>query len=177
MTDDTAKEVQAIQDLTNIFRELDVEAVKRVIRWAADHYSVALMSGGKPVTTASSLPAVRTGASGAGVEFEDFATLYDAANPKTGSERALVAGYWLQVVQGAVDVSGQSVNNELKNLGHPIANVTVAFSSLQDRKGKPTLARQVKKGGTTKQARKRYRLTVEGIRKVEQMLSGETEER
>ena len=173
MTDDTAKEVQTIQELTKLFEELDAEAVKRVIIWAASHYGVALMPGGTPATFARAPSAAGTDASGEGVDFEDFATLYDEADPKSGTERALVAGYWLQVVQGAADFGGQSVNDELKNMGNKVANITVAFIGLQDRK--PALARQVK-GGKSKKARKRYKLTTAGIRKVNKMLSGETEE-
>ena len=70
-----------------------------------------------------------------------------------------------------MELKEQEVNNELKDLGHEVSNITVAFTTLQNRK--PHLARQVKKTGTSKQARKRYKLTIKGMRKVEQMLRGE----
>jgi len=38
---------------------------------------------------------------------------------------------------------------------------------------KPALVIQTHKSGSTKQARKRYRLTNEGLRAVERMLAGE----
>jgi len=41
-------------------------------------------------------------------------------------------------------------------------------------KKRPGLARQVQKTGTSKQARKKYRLTDAGIRQVQKMLAGES---
>jgi hypothetical protein len=51
-------------------------------------------------------------------EYSAFAELFDAARPSTTAERALVAGYWLQVCQGSESFSGLQVNTELKHLGH-----------------------------------------------------------
>jgi hypothetical protein len=43
-------------------------------------------------------------------------------------------------------------------------------------KRKPPAVRQVQKTGSTRQARKKYRLTEPGIRSVQKMLKGETDE-
>jgi len=56
----------------------------------------------------------------------------------------------------------------LKNLGHPIANITSAFNNLKARK--PATVMQLKKAGTTKQARKTYKLTLAGKSAVEAMV-------
>jgi len=59
-------------------------------------------------------------------------------------------------------------NASLKDLGHGLSNVTVALDGLKDEK--PALILQLKKSGTSKQARKTYKLTVEGAKRVRQML-------
>src|SRR5204862_6999499 len=102
-------------------------------------------------------------------EYQDFPTLFDAASPATEPEHAHVARYWIQVNQGKEDLHGQLLNDELKNMGHGIGNVTDALSSLIERR--PALVIQTRKSGTSRQARKKYRLTTEGIRAVEQMLA------
>ena len=68
------------------------------------------------------------------------------------------------------ELDSQSLNSELKNLGYPIGNITRAVSGLASTM--PRYVMQTKKSGTTKQARKKFRLTVEGIRRVEQMIGG-----
>ena len=81
----------------------------------------------------------------------------------------LTATYWFQKIEGTENVTAQQVNNELKNLGSSPSNITEVFTDLIDRK--PALVRQVAKSGTSKQARKKYRLTTEGIRSVENKIA------
>ncbi|MDF2691418.1 MAG: hypothetical protein K0S29_1273 [Gammaproteobacteria bacterium] len=106
---------------------------------------------------------------GSSESFEAIADLFDTAHPTTSAEKSLVVGYWLQVVMGNVDFGSQSVNKELKNLGHGISNITSALSELI--KQKQVL--QITKAGKSQQARKKYKLTRLGIQRVEAMFKGE----
>jgi hypothetical protein len=103
-------------------------------------------------------------------KYETFADLYDASTPTSTPQKALLAGYWLQVCQEAQSFDGHSVNKELKNLGHGLSNVTNAVEALKTQK--PALALQLAKSGKTQQARKTYKITVAGIKAVEAMISG-----
>ena len=102
--------------------------------------------------------------------YGSFAELYDAAQPKTQPDKALVCGYWLQVCQGAETFDAFSINKELKNLGEGVANITSALDALKTQK--PALALQLKKAGKSRQARKTYKVTVAGIKAVEAMIGG-----
>jgi hypothetical protein len=104
------------------------------------------------------------------LEFGSFAELFDAAQPKTGYDKALVAGYWLQVCQGADSFDGFSANKELKHLGEGLPNITSSVDTLKAQK--PALALQLKKSGKSRQARKVYKVTVAGVRAVEAMIGG-----
>ena len=104
-------------------------------------------------------------------EYEAVVDFYDAANPSTDAERALVIGYWKQKVEGQDEISSQGINNELKNLGYGVSNITRAMSDLIQRN--PSLVRQVSKSGSSQQATKTYKLTQSGIRTVEEMISGD----
>ncbi len=104
---------------------------------------------------------------------ETFAELYDLANPTTTAEKALVSGYWLQACEGAENFASQAANKELTHLGHKIANITKALDSLKSTK--PALILQLKKSGGSQQARKTYKLSHAGLKKVEEMISGAAE--
>jgi hypothetical protein len=84
-------------------------------------------------------------------------------------DKALVVAYWLQVRGGAADIDAQTANTELKHLGHGISNVTRAFEGLKSQK--PALMIQLRKEGSTQQARKRFKVTAEGRKSVERMLT------
>jgi hypothetical protein len=101
-------------------------------------------------------------------KFSSFAELFDRANPQSRSDMALVAGYWIQVINGNDDVAGAAINTELKHLGHRLSNITGAIDSL--RNCKPALVVQLRKSGSTKQARKKYKVTDSGIKAVLSML-------
>jgi hypothetical protein len=147
-------EVDAMAVVTRTLGGLTPEAAGRVVSWAAARFGSA--------RSATTDPSSEAGA------YSDIADVYHSADPKTQRDKVLVVGYWFQVLKGQTDLDAQQMNNELKQLGHGIGNVTMALEDLIEHK--PQLAIQTKKAGTTRQARKRYRLTGEGIRTVKSML-------
>ena len=104
-------------------------------------------------------------------EDSTFAELYAKTDPTSNPDKALVAGYWLQVCQGNQNFSGFSINGELNNLGHKLSNVTHSLSSLINMK--PQLVLQLRKTGKSKQARKTYKLSKAGIDRVKEMIRGQ----
>ncbi len=52
--------------------------------------------------------------------FTLFAELFAKAQPKTDPDKALVAAYWLQMMQGQDKWQSAELQKELKNLGHAI---------------------------------------------------------
>ena len=171
-------EIKAMTALIEALKDLDAEIRERVIKWAAVRWAVTLVpnkpaagAGGKQASGPTAKSGAPDGEAAGSQEFSSIAALYDAANPTSDMMRALVGGYWHQVCQRAVSFTGQQVNDELKNLGHPIGHITSAFGGLAHRT--PVLARQIKKSGTSKQSRKQYQLTQAGIEHVHAMIAGE----
>ncbi len=101
----------------------------------------------------------------------DLAAFYHAASPKTDTEKVLTVAYWLQKSQGLTDVESFGVNSELKQLGFGVGNVTRAFDNLMAMRPQPVM--QTRKSGTSKQGRKKFRVTDIGMRTVERMLQGQ----
>jgi hypothetical protein len=102
--------------------------------------------------------------------YASFAELCAAANPTTNGDRALVAGYWLQVCQAKESFTAQAANKELAHYGQKIANITAAIDNL--RRAKPQLILQLKKSGSSKQARKTYKVSHAGEKRVEELIGG-----
>src|SRR5262245_10341747 len=92
-------EIKAMEKVAEAVTELDAEARGRVLRWAAERFSVSLS-----VTTPTRTPnpggvgaANLNGNNGAGTpQFSDIAELFAAAAPESEVDKALVAGYWFQ---------------------------------------------------------------------------------
>lgn len=160
-------EIKAMADITEALDGLESETTKRVLRWAMARYNASA-----PLEVSDDEGEVGPLPSEQG--FADFHDLYDAANPQTGLDRILVTGYWFQELEGHAQLDSFQINKELKNLGHGSGNITRDLQRLIDRR--PRLVLQVRKEGTTKQARKKYRLSREGILAVQRMLEGRGDE-
>jgi hypothetical protein len=154
------RELAALRTIQRALSGLDEGAARRITQWLSDRYGTGLVD---------SVRGSNARQSGQAAPPQDIADLYHSASPSTEYEKALVGAYWFHRVRGQTDVDAQQVNAELKQLGFGIRNITVAFGDLMRRR--PQLAIQTGKGGPTKQARKRYRLTGDGLRVVEAMLA------
>jgi hypothetical protein len=99
-----------------------------------------------------------------------ISTLVERWKPETMAERALLGAYVLARGRPERTVTSQAINAELKRNGLPVPNITRAIES--NLRARPALMVQKKKMGTTRQARKQYALTQEGVDVVESKLSG-----
>jgi hypothetical protein len=158
------RELRAMEAISRTVSELEREEAGRVLRWAMEVYGVA---------PRQKHPAPANGADGP-QDYGDVAELYQSVVAPTQADKVLVVSYWFQQINHQSDLDAQQVNRELKQLGHGVSNITSVFEELISRK--PQLAIQTRKSGNTRQARKKYRLTREGINRVRGMLTGETNE-
>ena len=160
----------AIAGALDGFGEEDTDAVRRILQWATSRYGIE-NTGKLAVST------TRTGSEESPTpgprDFEDLADLFHVTAPKTPPERTLVASYWVTSGEGQLEFTAQLVNSKLKDLGHGVANITDAFTTLMKRR--PSLVMQTAKRGKSRQARKRYKLTRAGHDEVERLIRGEPE--
>jgi hypothetical protein len=169
-------EIEAMGVIATALEPLDAETRRRVLKWAAERYqppvrtaiSSSLFDGMGGFATSVKPNAIENPPPQATGRFLSVHQLFDAAAPETGVKKVLVVAYWFQVVQGNADWDSQTVNTELKQMGHPSTNITRDLDTLQSRT--PRMVMQTRKQGTSRQARKLYTLTREGIRAVETML-------
>jgi hypothetical protein len=176
---DTADaEFEAMATIRSLLAGLRQNSRERVLAWAVDYFAIDALRGSAaaPSTNESKagfIPAdgdeKQAGPAGAVAQFADLAALYQAANPRTEAERALVGGFWFQVMQGGPDFGSGEVNKELTQLGFRVSNITRALTELIELR--PALVIQVRKSSKAQQAHKRYRVTDQGIRRVQQMLA------
>lgn len=160
-------ELQAMSAIASALKSLDQDATRRVLDWATKRYVQKVMAYDAALPVIAPVRAA-TLSSPTPATFEAFHALFDAANPKSATERALVAGYWFQVVLGNPDFDSQALNRELKHLGHVSTNITRDLDQLMART--PRFVIQTRKLGSSRQARKQYALTNEGIKVINGML-------
>lgn len=149
-------EIEVMRRTDELLSGLDEQAQSRVVSWLASKFL-----GPLPRPTQASQAEYSN-------HYSEFAELLADSGATTESERTLVAAYWLQAVEGEESFGSQTVNSLLKDAGYGVSNITRSFDSLRELQ--PTPIVQLKKSGTSKQARKLYKLSSHGIKSVQKMV-------
>ncbi len=165
------KQIIAMQKVVEALGGLDEADLRVVLGFIGMRY------GGLKTTAAPAAGGIAEAAgsaSGSGTAavpttFDAFHDLYHAANPATEAEKALVAGYWVQVCQQNDGFDSFTANSALKGMGYTVSNITRALDALMAQE--PKYVMQIKKSGTARQARKVYKLTTAGLKRVTEMLN------
>jgi hypothetical protein len=169
---DTELELDAISESLKLLKKLSPEGQERAYSYIGNVLGISRMlpvpAVGDEDRRGLSDPNQPKTAKNANIRFSSLAELYSAARPETGWEKVLVGGYWFQAFEGLEEFAALVVNDALKEIGAKVANVTVAFDRLKA--ANPSLVLQVRKSGKAQQARKQYKLTVAGMRVVEEMI-------
>jgi hypothetical protein len=164
-------ELEAMAKLAEVLEPLSPEARARVVTWVTEALDIAVPRSikapdgtnvGAGAGIASAPPSVDS-------SFKAFAELFHAADPRGEKEKALLAGYWIQRSTGVDQFNAQQINAELKHIGYGVANITDALSQLIVER--PNLVIQLAKSGSSRQARKTYKVTDAGNRRVHEMLN------
>lgn len=178
---DPMAEIMAMTEVAKVLTPLSPESVRRVLSWAADTFRaqvnvrpqsvIASVSGNALSEEMPTTGYAETTTISEEATYDEIGDLFAKAEPKIDAERALLVAYWFQTQGGQSDFDSASVNRELKHMGHGSSNITNALTSLMTRK--PQLVIQTRKSGKSQQARKKYKLTNEGVKFARMMLAGE----
>jgi hypothetical protein len=166
-------EISAMGAVAGAMNPLEPDQQARVLRWAADRYGLkdlTIGNRGGQGYTGDEGDQRDAGAGGERPAYASIDELFESGAAKTNAQKALLAAYWFQVVQGGAGFQSFTLNTALKDLGLGIPNITDALSSAEA--SKPALVMQTAKSGKSRQARKTYKLTTAGVKAVEVMLEG-----
>lgn len=160
-------ELLAMDTVYNVLKGLEEDAQTRVINWISSKLSIKA-----PQVTITEESQKKSNILKEEVDICSFSSIPDifsSANPTSDTDRALLVATFFQEVEEKKEVRGYDVNKELRNLGHGVKNITRTVQQLIDKK--PKLMIQTKKSGKSKQAQKKYKVTVEGVNVIKEMLN------
>jgi len=163
-----SKELSAMVGLEKALGDLSDDERGRVLAWASSRFNVALPGAKKGVPAGGRTDVDQSDEKSTPEQANSLAEFYDLAGPTSDAEKVLVVGYWFQYHDGVSELDAQSINSQLKHLGHGVGNVTRALEWHKSQK--PALLIQKRKEGTSRQARKKFVVTNEGKKFVERML-------
>lgn len=165
-------DLKALETILRTLEPLSQDERERVLRWASEKLGIQQAALGR----AGGGPLKKIAAIDAAFEkhpagFQSVGEFLAAASPTSDADRVLCVAVYLQDFSESSDatLSGKQINDELKNLGHGVKNITDSINTLKARK--PQHMIQTKKSGKSKQAWKEYRVTRAGIEYVYRLIS------
>ncbi|GAB4335484.1 MAG: hypothetical protein OHK0038_13160 [Flammeovirgaceae bacterium] len=168
-------EIKALEESYYMLNALTPEARKRVLVWLANKFNIndLFLSKNQEEATNVKNPSDKEVNSHKSLvdfsQYREFHSVFSIANPRTEAEKVLLAAAYLQEKSKSEELTGRSINNALKRLGHGVKNITSTINLLMERK--PRLMMQTKKEGIEPQSQKRYKVTIEGLIFVTELLS------
>ncbi len=174
------QEIEVLSKCYDLLKDLDDDVKVRALQWLSSKFHLgqttltlasemaiaAEMNGGAaPKEAKPAAPAESAKPSGID-SFKSFMDLYKHLKPSSDSEKALAAAVFLQLKKDLPDLTSAQVQKELKRIDQRVSNITQAISALVKKK----YMIQLGKEGSSQQARKRYKVTLEGIKVLEDMI-------
>ncbi|MBK7873392.1 MAG: hypothetical protein IPJ74_23360 [Saprospiraceae bacterium] len=175
------QEMEVMSKSYELLKGLDDNAKIRTLLWLSSKLHVGqatlilgtevMATEGGSVEAAPAAPAAKPKASAeaaaGGIEsYNSLTDLVKALKPSSDSEKALVSAVFLQLKRDASELTSAQVQKELKKIGQKVSNITQAISALVKKK----YMIQLSKEGDSQQARKRYKVTHEGLKTIMESL-------
>ncbi len=166
-------EIKALNDCYAALKGIEPDAIERTLVWLTKKFAIKPTSSvvaapHKPEAHAeNTVAAGDSGSVGNGSDILTFPTpgeFLAGLNLTNDNERALAVAAYLQKKEPDCELSGFVVNKELRHAGHGLENITRAIQVWVD--SRPQLMIQLRKSGTTRQAKKNYKVTGEGFKWV-----------
>lgn len=166
-------DLKAFETILKTLEPLSTDERARVLRWTGEKLGIQQAVLGRPGGGAGKKAAPIDAAfekhpSG----FQNVGEFLAAATPESDADRVLCVAVYLQDFSETPDdvtLSGKQINDELKNLGHGVKNITDSINTLKSRK--PQHMIQTKKAGKSRQAWKEYRVTRAGVEYAYKLIS------
>lgn len=166
-------EIKALEESYYMLSALSPEARKRILLWLANKFNISLSDLMSETTEKQAEKKTTQPPLIDFSQYREFHAVFSIANPRTEAEKVLLAAAYLQEKNKTEELTGRSINNVLKRLGHGVKNITSTINLLIDRK--PRLMMLTKKEGSQPQSQKRYKVTIEGLIFVAELFHGKSE--
>lgn len=167
-------ELVAMQAIADAVNDLTPSQKTRIANWLMEYVKEEVAPEQQPVETETMEDASPLAAAAPAESYApepelpaSFVSLFDAVMPKTGAQKAAVAGYWLEE-QGQDWWKASEANSLLKSIDVHLSSISIVLTNAV--KVSQPLIEELERLGTGQRARKTFRLSSAGRTYVERCL-------
>lgn len=160
-------ELNAMQQIADVVEALTPAERRRVAAWFAEYATQADLPA-RPTDVELDAADATTDDDAVPQTFDTFGALYEAVAPKTGAQKAAVAGYWMEL-RGQESWKASEVNKLLKQIDVKVSSISIVLTNAV--KAADPMIEQLARLGDGERSRKTFRLTDKGTAFVEDRLA------
>ena len=172
MTNTILPELLVMQTIAKSIEHLTPAEKRRVAAWlfeyAADERAEAAATDAEPTATIESEMAQDTPEAFGIDAYATFGDLYEQVQPKTGAQKAVTAGYWLERKNSQDIWKASEVNKLLKSIDVNVSSISIVLTNAV--KAKLPMIDELERLGDGNRSRKTFRLNDAGVSFVEDHL-------
>ena len=166
-------EFVAMQAIADAVADLSESEKRRVAAWLVDYTAQEATSQTDANDTTSHADAlthqpIEDGSIGP-EPISSFPELYEAVAPKTGAQKAVVAGYWIEKYEGRHAWKASEINKLLKSIDIKVSSISIVLTNAV--KAAEPMVTELGRLGEGQRSRKTFRLNETGIAFVEDRLN------
>ena len=162
----------AMQAIVDAIADLSELEKRRVAAWLVDYTAQETSSRTDTNETNSQVDTSTHGSIEEGAigpePISSFPELYDAVAAKTGAQKAVVAGYWLEKYEGHDSWKASEVNKLLKSIDVKVSSISIVLANAV--KAAQPMVTELGRLGEGQRSRKTFRLNEAGVAFVENRL-------
>jgi hypothetical protein len=172
-------EINALNDVYESLSGLDNAQIKRILNWVKDRFELDKPPGlkaeerevetetpkktiTKPVVDEPDAQLAESPVIQGFLKYDSFEELFLFSKANTNTVKILLAAAYLQVKMNLKEFVCNEINTLYKDLGEEVSNISSTLSNLMCKD--PSLVIQTGTEGTVLKARRKFRVTEEGLR-------------
>lgn len=168
-------EIVAMNKVFNVFRNLDNGKKKRIIHWLIERFGLTgdkppreltqpleKQTEAKPMVKEKPEKAAKPLEKRGIKQYDTVLDLFSEARIKKSTGKILLMAAYLQERHDFKEITTYDINFRLKRIKHGVTNISSLINGILKRK--PLLMDEIKKEGQTKHARRKFRVTEEGLK-------------
>jgi len=168
-------ELQAMSQVFEALKSLNNGQQRRIIHWVRDRLSspepeIIQPAPAPEAETIKPEPEIIQVDKKDLTRFDTVLDLFAESNVKKATSKILLMAAFLQERHNYHEFSSYDVNFRLKRIGHGVTNISSLINGILNKK--PALMMQLDSENHSKQARRKFKVTAEGIKVAKSYLKG-----
>jgi hypothetical protein len=167
-------ELSAMSQMIEVFNELEHGERKRIVDWIINRFQLGEEKQTDEIKLHDTTPTIVQQIDAEPIEKQDLkqyksmADLLEVSTVKKVVDRILVAAAYIQEKKNVEELTSFEINTQLKKAERGIPNISIGINRLLEKV--PQLMAVTQRDGNTKQSRRKFKVTEDGLKKAKSFL-------